>query len=327
MVDHGNIYACGFPDNYNDDAFRQLFEQYGAIVSCKYFMDKRHGFVKFGSAQEATAVIGAMNGFEVNGAQIIVRLANNDRGAGKGNGVGKGAGGDGGYSSYTNGQSQAWGVYDGIDPSPCDNLYVTGLPPSFTEEHINAIFGAYGLVQSCKVLNPNGKGQDGGIMSIAMIRMGGVDQASWLVQNLNGNIPQGLATPIQVRFADPPGVKAQRYAMKGGDMGKGPGKVGKGGSAYSIGNYNEGGGGNGTNLYIKGLPQIADDLFLYQTFAPFGAIHSVRTIMAENFCSGIGFVLFVNADDAQRSIADLNGWPLPDGTSLHVSVKTQKRNA
>lgn len=312
MAEHSNVYACGFPEGYDENDFRQMFEQYGAIVSCKYFADKRQGFVQFGSTGEANNVISQTNGFTLQGAPITVRLANNDRGAGRGKGAGPG-------SPYNTYQAQPWGAPDGV-VAPCDNLYVTGLPPNFTEDHINQIFGAYGLVQSCKILNPNGKGQDGGLMSIAMIRMGGVDQASWMVQNLNGNIPQGLATPIQVRFADPPGVKAQRYAMKGGGGGGGGGGAapkGKGGKA----DYNDG----GTNLYIRGLPQSANDLFLYQTFSPYGAIQSVRAIMADGICSGIGFILFGNAQDAQRAIADLNGWPLPDGSALHVSVKTQKR--
>jgi len=275
MDDHANLYICGLPDGYGDDAFRQLFEKYGNIVSCRYFADKRHGFVKFGSPQEANAVISAMNGFNLNGSQLIVRVANNDRGAGKGNGVAKGFVG-GGYGSYAGAPAQAWNGGGGVDPPPCDNLYVTGLPPNFSENHINEIFGAYGTVQSCKVLNPNGKGQDGGLMSIAMIRMGGIDQALWMVQNLNGNIPQGLATPIQVRFADPPGVKAQRQAMKGGEMGKAQGKGGKGGygNMYGAQNSGYGDGGDGTNLYIRGLPQNADDLFMYQT----SALHvSVKT--------------------------------------------------
>merc|ERR1719162_1396632 len=171
----------------------------------------------------------------INNSPVIVRFANNDRGAGKGNGVaGKGFGAAT-YGTYA-GQIQAFES----EPAPCDNLYVTGLPPNFGEDQINSIFGAYGTVQSCKVLNANGKGQDGGIMTIAMIRMGGVDQAMWMVQNLHGNIPQGLATPIQVRFADPPGVKAQRQAMKGGEMGKAQGKGGKGGYGNMYGAQNSG---------------------------------------------------------------------------------------
>jgi hypothetical protein len=39
-----------------------------------------------------------------------------------------------------------------------------------------------------------------------MLRFASVDEAKWLVENLNGNIPEGLTEAIQVRFANAPGA-------------------------------------------------------------------------------------------------------------------------
>ena len=40
----------------------------------------------------------------------------------------------------------------------------------------------------------------------AMIRFGGVQEAQWLVDNLNNNIPQGMATPVNILYTRPYGA-------------------------------------------------------------------------------------------------------------------------
>lgn len=83
---------------------------------------------------------------------------------------------------------------------PSDNLYVQGLPLDMTEDMVTTIFGSYGNVTSVKVLPNSGKPD-----SAAMVRLADISQAQWLVDNLNGNVPVGLSSPIQVRFAKPSG--------------------------------------------------------------------------------------------------------------------------
>lgn len=79
---------------------------------------------------------------------------------------------------------------------PPDNLFIGGLPVSTTEETLKTIFGPYGSISSCKVLPDNGR-ED----RAALVRMADPNQAKWLVDNLNQNIPVGLTTPITVRFS------------------------------------------------------------------------------------------------------------------------------
>merc|ERR1719265_1414400 len=73
-----------------------------------------------------------------------------------------------------------------------------------------------------------------------MVRFETVDMATWVVENLHGNIPQGLEQPIICRFANAPGWKEQQQGQKGGqdggmDGGKGANRwqpyCGKGGGA------------------------------------------------------------------------------------------------
>lgn len=95
-----------------------------------------------------------------------------------------------------------------------DNLYVADLPAGIDDETLKTVFSAYGVVVQHKILpNP----QIGG-KTAAMIRFQSVEEAQWIVENLHGNIPQGLSDPVKVRFADTPAQKAQKMGgyEKGG---------------------------------------------------------------------------------------------------------------
>lgn len=63
-----------------------------------------------------------------------------------------------------------------------------------------------------------------------------------------------------------------------------------------------------SSVYIKNLPPDADKLFLYQRFAPHGAIQSVKVLTDEDSqqCKGVGFVNYV----------------VPTGAMLAVQVST-----
>merc|ERR1719323_857170 len=238
MSEHSNLYVAGLPTGLDDSTFRQLFEGFGDIVSAKCISDKQYGFVKFNDVDEAQNVIDAMHGFEYNGTQLIVRFADKDR---QGKGKGK-------STSWTEREDDArWSSHmkeersrlaesksdagatprgrscDGVaaerrrqafeapaddDVEENDNLYLTDLPEGMTDEWLNEVFSAYGDVLSTRVLRNEGS-------SIALLRMGSVEQAVWLVENLHGNIPQGLEDPVQVRYADTAAVKARKAASKG----------------------------------------------------------------------------------------------------------------
>merc|ERR1719199_676639 len=70
------------------------------------------------------------------------------------------------------------------------------------------LFEAYGTVVECRML----PGKDEMAKPCGMIRFGSVEMAAWVVQNLNGNIPEGLQEPVIVRFAN-----AKGEGGKGGD--------------------------------------------------------------------------------------------------------------
>ncbi|CAJ1336915.1 unnamed protein product [Effrenium voratum] len=101
------------------------------------------------------------------------------------------------------------------EPPPSETLFVTGLPMDCTNEYGKQIFAQYGTVKEVTTL-PVAAGKTA---KAAFIIMETVDDAKWIVENVNGNVPQNLTSPVTVVFATP---RAQRPGGAGGKaMGKG----------------------------------------------------------------------------------------------------------
>merc|ERR1719198_2827252 len=108
--------------------------------------------------------------------------------------------------------SYGGGGKGGAPQGPQDNLFIAGLPMEITVEQLQAVFGQYGAIGSCKVLPNNGKPD-----AAALVRMVDANMAKWMVDNLNGNIPVGLASPLTVRFAQGGGGGYGKAGGKGQD--------------------------------------------------------------------------------------------------------------
>lgn len=141
-----------------------------------------------------------------------------------------------------------WSASVIMQAPPSDNLYVTDLPAGLDEESLREIFSAYGQITQCRVLTSATPGQG---KCAALVRFTSEDEATWVVENLDGNIPQGLTEPIGCRYADTPEMKAQRqrgygkYAGAGRDEGRiTPYGGGKGALA---GGYGKGGKDKGSD--------------------------------------------------------------------------------
>jgi len=81
---------------------------------------------------------------------------------------------------------------------PSETVWVGNLPMESDEASVTTIFAAYGNIIRVSVLPvSNGRGA-------AIIQLTDAEQATWIVQNLNGNIAQGLIEPIVAKFAKRP---------------------------------------------------------------------------------------------------------------------------
>ena len=81
----------------------------------------------------------------------------------------------------------------------------------------------------------------------------------------------------------------------------------------------------GSNLYIFGLDPSVTELHLYEAFAGYGAIRSVRVVTdkATGRRKGFAFVQYFNAQDAQSAMLALNGLPV-GSKAWTISVQTKK---
>lgn len=68
-----------------------------------------------------------------------------------------------------------------------------GWPPGTSEQNVQQVIGQYGTLTSVRMAASQGPNP------AFLIQMARPDQAKWLVDNLNRNIPLGLTTPISVR--------------------------------------------------------------------------------------------------------------------------------
>eukprot|EP00930_Biecheleria_cincta_P041100 TRINITY_DN2814_c0_g3_i1.p1 TRINITY_DN2814_c0_g3~~TRINITY_DN2814_c0_g3_i1.p1 ORF type:complete len:175 (-),score=39.56 TRINITY_DN2814_c0_g3_i1:143-592(-) len=126
------------------------------------------------------------------------------------------------------------------------NIFISDLPAEIDEETLKTIFGAYGTVTYGIVFQSKGKPTSAGI-----IEFSSVDEATWVVQNVNGNVPQGLSSAVTVAFKKP---RAEKGKAKGFGKGKGFG-FGKGfdGGKFGGDRFAPYGGGDGFGGKGKGF--------------------------------------------------------------------------
>ena len=75
------IYVGGLPFAHSDADLKEMFEEFGEVVSATIIMDretnrsKGFGFVEFDSEDAAKAAIEAKNGAELDGRNLTVDMA------------------------------------------------------------------------------------------------------------------------------------------------------------------------------------------------------------------------------------------------------------
>ena len=76
-----NLLVANINFKLTADDLREIFEEYGAVESCKLIMDretgksKGFGFVEMRSQPDAVKAIRELNGAEVEGVSLVVKKA------------------------------------------------------------------------------------------------------------------------------------------------------------------------------------------------------------------------------------------------------------
>ena len=103
-----NIYVGNIPRNTDEQAIRNLFEEYGEVAEVKLLKDnytgelRGFGFITMHSQEEAEKAIEGLNSTELDGRALVVNKAR-PRGERTGNNYGKSNNNGGGYRN-----SRSW---------------------------------------------------------------------------------------------------------------------------------------------------------------------------------------------------------------------------
>lgn len=81
-------------------------------------------------------------------------------------------------------------------PGQSDNLYIKGLPANADESFCKQLFDQYGTVRTCKVLKKNE-----GDPRHALVRFSSVEEATTIINTLNGGMLEGFSTPLEISYA------------------------------------------------------------------------------------------------------------------------------
>eukprot|EP00742_Colponemidia_sp_Colp-10_P009925 GILJ01010863.1.p1 GENE.GILJ01010863.1~~GILJ01010863.1.p1 ORF type:complete len:421 (-),score=45.56 GILJ01010863.1:259-1380(-) len=161
-----------------------LFAPYGEVESCKLIMDnstgnsKGFGFVKFTSQLNANQAIHALNGLHIQNKQLKVSIAR---------------------------------------PSTTDiknaNLYISGLPTTYTTRDLEQLFAQYGGIINSKLLTDPSSGESKGV---GFVRFNTHTEAQRAMEWLTGTLLPGASGPLNVKFAD---SSNDRHHFSRGPMG------------------------------------------------------------------------------------------------------------
>ena len=167
-----NLIVNYLPQSMTQEEIRGMFASIGPVESCKLIRDKNTGqslayaFVNYVNAADATTAIESINGMEKQGKVVKV--------------------------SYARPSSSA------IKNA---NLYVSGLPPEFTQEQLDQLFCRFGFIITSKVVRDPSTNMCKGI---AFVRFDQNEQAQNAIRDLNGTTPPGCTQQITVKYANPP---------------------------------------------------------------------------------------------------------------------------
>jgi len=190
---------------------------------------------------------------------------------------------------------------------PSEELFVKGLPLGSTNESVKALFSQYGGVHSAAVL-PVAAGK---MAMAAFVNMTTVEDAKNVIQNVNGQIPPGLSTPVDVSFATPRGqrpgdakspMSMMMQMMKGGPYGKGADVA------------------DSDTCFVKSLPLHSNIDSVKGIFSQYGTVKSAKVLQPSKGLEVVAaFVEMSSPEEAKWLVENVNG-QTPTGLQNPVEI-------
>lgn len=355
-----NLYVSGLPPDMDEARMKEMFQKFGNVVSVKLAREariyKQYGFVHYTVPEEAEAAINGMNNRIIDrDYQLTVKYANSSEKAQipwqR----------EGPPSMGAAGVPGATGAWPGEGEMPSTAVHISGLPPGTTAEQLQSFFAGYGQVQA-KLLDDGSQGSppsallrllqseaerlvgdfDGqvlqGLERPLSVRIVQAEQRTAERETSSSRFEPYAKAPEAAPVPQPAvasTLQAAESAWPAPPKATGPPGPSPASSEFMVAMSETVSRVKGfkpvlphtmdpTNLYIKGLPSNADELYLYSIFSPFGAIQSVRLLKDSmtGVCTGAALLKYGITEDAELAIRTLSGNKLPDGVVLDVTVKT-----
>ena len=167
-----NLIVNYLPQTMSQEELRSLFATIGAVKSCKLIRNKAtgqslaFGFVDYENPMDANKAIQTLNGLVMQNKTVKVSFARPSSAAIKN-----------------------------------ANLYISGLPPNFTQEQLDQLFSPFGNIITSKVVMDTETGLGKGI---AFVRYDQNSQAVDAITALNQTTPESCHGPITVKYANAP---------------------------------------------------------------------------------------------------------------------------
>ncbi|KAM5246732.1 polyadenylate-binding protein 1-like [Ctenodactylus gundi] len=166
-----NIYVKNLHTGMDDQGLRDLFSQFGKMLSVKVMRDNNglsrgFGFVNFEKHEEAQKAVDHMNGKEVSGKQLYVGRA--QKRAERQNELKR---------KFEQMKQDRQNRYQGV------NLYVKNLDDSISDDKLRKVFSPYGVITSAKVMTEGGHSKGFGFVCFSS-----PEEATKAVTEMNGRI-------------------------------------------------------------------------------------------------------------------------------------------
>ncbi|KAK3789566.1 hypothetical protein RRG08_063822 [Elysia crispata] len=179
---YNNVYIKNFGEELDDEKLREMFEQYGKIISAKVMFDsgakpRGFGFVSFEEPEAAEKAVQALNGSEMGGKQLYCGRAQKkaERQAEL-------------KEHFEKIKLERINRYQGV------NLYVKNLDDGVDDEKLREEFSKFGTITSAKVMGEGGRSKGFGFVCFSS-----PEEATKAVTEMNGRII--VAKPLYVALA------------------------------------------------------------------------------------------------------------------------------
>jgi len=195
----GNLFINFLPAHFNNASLRAMFSSFGEIDSCRVMVDlnsgqsRGFGFVKFKDIASAQYAINSMNGARIDNKTLLVRFANSDPTT-----TPSGIKNDTTFNNNITTTTTTTPLME-EETKASNNVFIKGLPLTFSLEDLNSLFSPYGTVLESKLLLDIATNASRGQ---ALVRFEQVDSATKSVKALNGYIFQDPDKPLIVKYAE-----------------------------------------------------------------------------------------------------------------------------